>query len=264
MIENTSFNNFLLKFVKILKIAVVITILLIIHAIFMPVYYKWKKLDQRNIWARLGNKLYHILTFSIYIRIFIQAYITILLSWFAEIYEFNVKSGIKKVLYSVNIIICALVFAFYGLWIWQIKKAHPKLNIKKQFYFVEFFSGLKNKTASRIYPAVFLGQRILSWLIVIVLGSLRITILMVILSVIQSLSLLYLLIVRPNEKIKDLVSECMSQGIMTFFWWMLIYFNTKDQWNSVINWVFIGTLMASTVVSTLIAFIDLFIIIEYY
>ena len=70
-----------------------------------------------------------------------------------------------------------------------------------------------------------------------------------------------MLIIRPYEKVKDMISEWMSQCIMTFFCWILTYFNTKDQWNSVINWIFIGTLMTSTVIATLIAFIDLFIII---
>ena len=233
----------------------------LIHAIFIPVYFKWKKLDQRNIWARIGNRLYAILTFNIYVRIVIQAYITILLSWFGEIYEFKVKTGAEIISYSINVLICVLIFTFYGLWIWQIKKAHPQLIPIKQFYFTEFFTGLKNKTTYRIYPLIFWGQRIISCLLVILFGSLNLTIKMAILSAIQLLSLLYLLIIRPYEKVKDMISECLSQCIMTFFCWVSIYFNTKDQWNSVINWIFIGTLMASTIVTTLIAFIDFFIII---
>ena len=233
----------------------------LIHVIFIPMYFKWKKLDQRNIWARIGNRLYASFAFNIYVRIVIQAYITILLSWFWEIYELKVKTGPEIISYWINILIFVLIFVFFGLCVWQIKKAHPKLNPKTQYYFIEFFSGLKNKTTSRIYIAIFLGQRIISCLIVIIFGSLNLTIKIAILSAIQLLSLLYILITRPYEGIKDLIAECMSQDVMTFFCWTMIYFNTKDQWSSALNWTFMGTLMGSTVVSTLIAFIDLFIFI---
>ena len=165
-------------------------ILGLIHALFIPMYFKWKKLDQRNIWARIGNRLYAILTFNIYVRIVIQAYITILLSWFGEIYEFQVKTGREIISYWINILICVFIFVFYGLWVWQVKKAHPQLIPIKQFYFTEFFTGLKNKTTSRIYSLVFLGQRIISCLLVVIFGSLNLAIKMTILSVIQLLSLL--------------------------------------------------------------------------
>ena len=232
-----------------------------IHVIFIPIYLKWRKIDQRNIWARIGNSLYPIFTFNVYVRIFISAYITILFSWFGEMYEFQVKTVVEITSYCFNILICVIIFAFYGLWIWQIKKAHPKLNSVKQFCFIEFFSGFKDKTTSRIYSAIFFSQRILSWLLVITSESLSLSTKMAILSVIQFLSLWYLLISRPYEKAKDLISEWLSQSVMTFFCWILIYFNTRSQWNSVINWIFMGTLMTSTAISTLIAFIDLLIII---
>ena len=243
------------------KLILVILILVIFHLIFVPMHYAWKKLDQRNICARIGKRLYSILTFNIYARIAIQAYITILLSWFGEINELNIKTGIQLVSYWVNILICILIFTFYGLWILQIKKAHPQIKPKRQFYFIEFFSGLKNKTASRIYSAVFLSQRIISCLFVIMFARLDLTIKMVVLTPIQSACLLYLLFAKPFEEVKNLIIECLSQCILTFFCWILIFFNKKEQWSPTLSWILMGILMAFTTISTLIAISEFIILI---
>ena len=243
------------------KLILIISILVLFHLAFLPMHYAWKKLDQRNICARIGKRLYSILTFNIYVRIVIQAYITILLSWFGEIYEFNVETGVQIASYWINILICILIFIFYGLWILQIKKAHPQLKPKRQFYFIEFFSGLKNKTTSRIYPVVFLSQKIISCFIIIMFARLNLTIKMAILTLIQSSSVLYLFFAKPFEKVKDFITEFLSQCIMAFFYWILIFFNKEDQSSPILNWIFMGTLMVSSAVSSLIAITELIILI---
>ena len=87
------------------------------------------------------------------------------------------------------------------------------------------------------------------------------TIKMAILTAIQSTCVLYLLFAKPFEKVKDLMSECLSQSILAFFCWILIFFNREDHWNSIINWIFIGTLMTSSAISSFIAFTELIILI---
>ena len=79
---------------------------------------------------------------------------------------------------------------------------------------------------------------------------------------VQASTLLLLFVVRPYELTKDLLSELVGQIVMTFFSWMMIYYNYKNQWNNTLNWIFIGTFMVSSLISTLIAIIDLIILIK--
>ena len=208
-------------------------------------------------WRNIKEKLFKFFTFSIYIRIFLQSFIIILLSWLNEIYELKLNNSVKLVSFSMNIIILFAILFIFELWIKQIIKAHPILDENKQYYFTEFFSGLKNKTSSRMLPLVYMGQRILSCFLVIFAANINSVVKMSILTFIQTSHLVFLLVVRPYELVKDLILETMSQLIMVFFWGMLIHFNSEDKWNSTINWIFIGTLMWSSLISTLIAFIDL-------
>ena len=46
---------------------------------------------------------------------------------------------------------------------------------------------------------------------------------------------------------------------MTFFSWIMVYFNSEHNWNNTINWVLIGSVMMSSWISTLIAAVDFII-----
>ena len=144
----------------------------------------------------------------------------------------------------------------------NIRKPYSDLEAYLQFYLDEFFSGLKNKTLSRLLPAIFMWQRIISSSLLILFVDLNLAIKMSIITFIQALNLVYLIAVRPYELIKDLILETMSQAIMTFFSWVLIYFNSVDKSTLFLNWLFIGTLMLSSLISTLISFIDFFITVK--
>ena len=262
---NTLLNNIGITsgstFMNMFKSIMIVCILIWMHALITPAYYKCKSLDERNCWRKLWEKLFEIFTFSIYIRLFIQAFTIILLSSFSEIYELRVYNRVEIISYIINLFIFSSIFVFYGLWIMQIKKAHPAFNPKRQFYFAEFFAGLKNKTSSRIYPAIFLGQRILSWVVVIILSKISLTAKIVIITAIQASAMIYLLIARPYLLYKDLISECLSQFVVTLCSGLLIFYRTEDKWSSITNWMFIGIIMASSIISTLVSLIDLIVVI---
>ena len=209
--SNESLNNIEINsgstFINLLKLFLTILLIILFHIVYLIIYWCWWKLKNKNKWRRTGEKLFNIFTFSIYIRIILQYYIIMLLSWFNEIHELKVNNSAKLTSFSLNIIIFIIILSIFGLWIMQVKKAHPKLKIRKQFYFIEFFNGLKNKTCSRMFPIVYMGQRILSWFLIIFLAYLNVIIKMSILTIIQSLNLLYLLAMRPFELVKDLILE---------------------------------------------------------
>ena len=262
---NTLLNNIGITsgstFMNMLKSILTVCILIWMHTLIMPIYYKCRSLDDRNWWRKFLEKLFELFTFSIYIRFFIQVFTITLLSSFSEIYELRIYNRVEIISYIINFFIFISIFVFYGLWIMQIKKAHPVFNPKRQFYFVEFFAGLKNKTSSRIYPAIFLGQRILSWMVVIMLSKINLTAKIVTITAIQASTMIYLLVARPYLLFKDLISECLSQLVVTLFSGLLIFYSTEDKWSSITNWMFIGIIMVSSLISTLVSLIDLIVMI---
>ena len=220
------------------------------------------KYQKESKWRKIGERIFRLFTYSIYIRIILQSFIPILLSWISEIYELKVCQNNQLISFLISVFTLILTLVFFVKCILHIRKPYSDLETYWQFYLDEFFSGLKNKTSSRLLPAVFMGQRILSWFLLILFVDLNLVIKMSILTFIQAINLVYLIAIRPYELIKDLILETMSQAIMTFFSWVLIYFNSVDKSTPLLNWIFIGTLMLSSVISTLISFIDLFITVK--
>ena len=222
------------------------------HGLFLIIfnYYKCKNRNRVCIW--IYNTMFSIYSFSIYIRLIIEAYLMMLLSCFSEIYELNNSNKITMASFYINIVILVIVTAVLVIWIWQISKAHPTYNPIKQKYFVEFFGGLRNTTYSRIISAVFLVQRILSWIVVIFLANFNLTIKLSILTIIQASHLMYLLIVRPYEDRKDFLLEWISQFIVVFFSAILSKFNSKNDWNSFLNWTLIIAIMVWALISNTI------------
>ena len=193
-------------YVNNIKLVIFILLAILAHLFFIMIFRWFKWTDRYRIWIRVYNLLFTFFTFSIYIRMIIEAYFMMLLSSFSEVYEHDLSSVSRTTSFYINIAILISLLIVLGIWISQILKAHPTLNLQKQKYFVEFFNGIRNTTYSRINSVLFLIQRILGWSVVIFLVDSSLVIKLSIITVIQVLYLTYLLIVRPYEERKDLFS----------------------------------------------------------
>ena len=246
-------------YINMSKASLFILFIFVINLIFLPFYIKWKHYEDRNLFKRFGIILFRFFTFSIYVRYIIEAFIVICLSSFSELYEFNTKHKIETASFIINIVILMLIFIFWGLWIWQICKANPFIKEENQYYFIEYFAGLKDKTICRLYILIFLIQRVLSTVIAIMLASLGLTIKIILLSLTQTGWTIFLLIIRPYQLHKDNICELINQLNVTFFSWMMIHYNTEESWNEVVNWISIGILILCSIIIVLILLIDFII-----
>ena len=166
--------------------------------------------------------------------------------------------------YRLSLLVSTLFFlifiSLFMMWcIWQVKKAHPVINPLKQFYFTEFFSELKHTSLSRLNPIVFLGQRIVSWALVIFFADLNLTAKLSILTAVQFIHLTCLLTVRPFEKVKNLIYEWVSQIVIVLFSSILIKYGTKSEWNETINTTLFAIVICATLLLTIMNIIDLII-----
>ena len=246
-------------YINMSKASLLILFIFVINLIFLPFYIKWKHFEDRDLLKRIGVVLFRLFTFSIYIRYIIEAFIVIWLSSFSEFYELNTKHKIETASFIINIAILMLIFIFWGLWIWQMCKANPFIKEKPQYYLIEYFAGLKDKTICRLYILIFLIQRILSTVIVIMLACLSLPLKMILLSLAQTGWTIFLLIIRPYQLHKDNICEWINQLNVTFFSWMMIHYNTEESWNNVVNWISIGILILCSLIIVLILLIDLII-----
>ena len=230
-----------------------------LHIMFALIYTKCKKIDKNKCWRKFTDKLYALMAFAIYVRLIIQSFLLILFSSFSEAYELKVDTTAQIISFSINIIFLIFISLFMMWCIWQVKKAHPVINPLKQFYFTEFFIELKHTSLSRLNPIVFLGQRIISWFLVIFCAKLSLTTKLSILMIIQFIHLAYLLVGRPFEKIKNLIYEWISQILVVLFSSILIKYGTKSEWNEAIDAILFAIVICATSLLTIMNIIDLII-----
>ena len=148
-----------------------------------------------------------------------------MLSSIAEIADFSLDSSAKIASFWISWLLWILLFLYFIICWYQIWKAHPNLQEDKQYYFTEFFNGIKDSTYARMFPAVFMLQRIVWWVLLIVFIDASVMIKLPALTLFHVLSLLYFLWVRPFKSIKDLLLELVSQMLVTTFTGTLIFFN---------------------------------------
>ena len=153
-------------------------------------------------------------------------------------------------------------FHSFSIWIWQIIKAHKNYDASKQVYLMEYFSGLKSNTKSRIFCLIFMLQRLVYPLILIVGSNFCCEAKLGTMTVIQFFIFLYLWLWRPYLTIKDLLLEIITQVLSGVWYAILIYYNTESRWNTIVNWTFVALIMGSSLIATIITIIDFIIIVK--
>ena len=118
------------------------------------------------------------------------------------------------------------LFHSFSIWIWQIIKAHKNYDVSKQVYLMEYFSGLKSNTKSRIFCLIFMLQRLIYPLILIVGSNLCCEAKLGTMAVFQFCIFLYLWLLRPYLIIKDLLLEIITQVLSGVWYAILIYHKT--------------------------------------
>ena len=236
------------------KLFCIIVIFILLQLVFIPINLKWRKSVKSKYWIKLNNFLFKFMTFSIYIRLLLQAYIMILLSSLSQIVDFEHSGFVEIISLIIAIIIFNLAIVYLWFWLTQVFKVK---RLYQPNYYDEFFNGLKDNLKSRLYPAIFMLQRIMSSVILIVFMNIKYEIKLSLFAAVQVIIAVYLILVRPYALVKDLIMEVYSQIIFSVLSWLLIYFKSESEWNTLINWIFMTPIMFSSLLSTIISLIDL-------
>ena len=198
------------------------------------------------------------MTFSIYIRTIMESYLFILLSWISDISYQKLSNNVEIVSFCFSVLLLVLLSAFLFIWTWKIWKIR-KNNVPKEIYFSEFFEGLKQNKKSKWYSIIFMLQRVLSCILLIVFANLNYKIKVSLLTFIQAVTAWYAIIVRPYQALKDMVLEVYSQVMLTSFWFILIFYEKEEKLTSTTNWIFVGPIVLSSIICIFISVMELII-----
>jgi hypothetical protein len=147
--------------------------------------------------AWIREKLIDVIMYVAYVRMFLEAHESMMLSCSAEIYEWDTSSTdaiISQIVAWIVLLIC-LIMPAVGLYLFYTTRR--KFDPDEKFVLMEFFADLKNTKWARVYTACLLARRVIFVAIVIFMpGKVNRTIIYAILFFSQ---LLYLAVIVSSR-----------------------------------------------------------------
>ena len=246
---NTFINNF--------QLLLTFTMLISLHLMWSIFYKCTEKVDE-NKWSRkLAVKLMELFMLAIYLRTLVQSHQVLLLSSSREIYELNLTS-FKFIISFVFAMFTFLVSNLLVLLMCrQWFKARDMGNFTRQKYFLEFFNGIKENPAWRIYLFLNYGRRTFLILSVIVMKEADIYAILGVFCPIQLMYACWVCYLRPFEDAKDNVIDIMNEVFFIGFSSSLFYFNTESKWSNFASSAYMWAITANTLLITAVILIAL-------
>ena len=170
----------------------------------------------------------------------------ILISSINEIYQ-NDTTKILKIISYIYAIFLLLLFIFLLCFVLYLTFSTYRLNENEHNKLGEFFRGLKNIRKSRTYIPILLIRRLVYVAFLITLVSVPSRPLIGILSTIQIFYLSWIIIIRPYEETKGNIIEILNEFYFTFLLTVLIFFNTKEDWNSTVISTYVWIMTSNTI-----------------
>jgi hypothetical protein len=240
-------------FLNHISLFLILGVLILYHLSLLPWCKATKNLSESSWTKCVIKKLFDMMTFSVYIRLFLEAYLFMSISTTNELKEFDYSTVFKMFSLCMSFLFAIWLLSMLILSVVLIVKAIISKHQSKNWYFREFFNGIKETTKAKNYNLMFIMVRLLSVITVIVFSSMVLISKTVVFSLIQFSFSLYVILSRPFSQVKDTVIEGTNSAIFFILSSLLIYFDAKNKWSTVLEKIFVWLILAGPVIATFIS-----------
>ena len=244
-------------FVNILDLTTTVGFVIWAHIAICVLYAVIRRINRFPMIKKIILKLINFLTFGFYIGVLLESFILFLLVDLSEIHYQN-KSGIKNIKSTImSYVIFALVILFILLTLWQWWKSRKPEVFETQKYFVLLVDGFKASWICRSYWIVFLIRRTIFIVIIFFIEDLDMIKKIALFVAIQGLYFAYIVILRPQDSIKENLNDFINEIFYLYIVVFLLYFNTENRWTNTITEAYFWILMAKNFILILIVLSNL-------
>ena len=188
-----------------------------------------------------------------------EAYLLMLISSLTEIYRNDTSIKSKSTSFGFAV----AILSFLGVWIlWSIVLAviawpsKTRSRITNRWWH-QCFSDSKDFCLPRLMPILFFLRRVVLWLIVIIFKQIQFKTKLIYFVSFQSLYILLILLIRPFEKIKDLILEILNEVFYLLLWCLLFKYNIENDWTRSITQIYIWVMISNNILYCIISFCKL-------
>lgn len=184
---------------------------------------------------------------SIYIRLGLESILTVSISVMSGFKNFGAQSkDIPSFITCIYLIVGVALFIMFDALL--IYKARYDFEEKDRLLYGEYFKGLKSNTKSRMNSICFFSLRILLVILLVGFDFMPSRVKASLVIVIQGSYILYLVIVKPFDGVKDNLIECFNQITFLVLVFILLIFSEKRMWTKSLEGVYIFILFVSPLV----------------
>ena len=220
-----------------LQMALVVCLLIILHLLYLPIHKYLSK--KEGFFGRLAAKLFTFFTFSVYIRMVIEAVLLLSLSSCNEIYDFDLEGLDRQISFGMSCLIVAGMIGFALMCLVMWKKAQAASFDPEKSCFREFLSGAKSTKLGRLYLFMFVLRRLFSVFWVVGTQTASTMVRVAGFSFIQASFLVYTLF-RPLDAAKENLVEIINDGSYLVMCLNLLYFNSEETWSDLSAMLVVG------------------------
>jgi hypothetical protein len=201
--------------------------------------------------------IYRALTMSIYIRIITEAFIIVCISVMTDFKSFDTHTlkNVLSLVTSLFLLSCIILFLVVNVYL--IRKVHWNFDENVRLWYEELFSGLKETTKGRLNSIIFLVSRFLFVFVVVAFEDIPVVVKVIMFGLIQACYVVYLVIVRPFEQVKDNIIEWFNQISYLFLVSSLVFLNTEEKWGNMQKNTYMYTLILVSLFGPLMSIIFL-------
>jgi hypothetical protein len=202
--------------------------------------------------------IFKVMTFNIYARIIIEAFLIAAISAYSEIKTTRFGRGdtsykLSIVSFAFSIVIVVILHLSILLNVYELWKMRDTLIIEDDSYFTEFFSGLKEDNVSRMFNVCNMIRRSLLALWVVVFTFLPAIAVIIVFSLLQLMFTIYTIYFRPFILKRDNLRECINELMFFCFSSIHIFFNSESTWNDTYAWIYVGVVMSNILTGSIIS-----------
>ena len=232
-------------FVNILDLTTTVGAVVWIHIILFVVFIILHKANKLEKVKKVILKVLGSLTFGFYLGVLLETYLLFWLVEFSEIHYQKIKGiqNLKSTVISYWILFLMIMFILLTFWQWI--KSRTTEDLEKLKFFKVLVDGMKPKWIWRAYWLLFLIRRTLFLAIIFLIDDLEMIGKVILFVIIQVFYLGYIVIVRPQDSLKENINDFINEVFYFYFISFLLYFNNEERWNDNITEIYFWIMMSN-------------------
>jgi hypothetical protein len=190
--------------------------------------------------------------YSLYVRLFLLAHQSFLLSGLSEIYLFNIDSPA-----SIISIVIAMAFIVFSLFL--VIKAYYMLyrhwngfEQNQEFFFMEYYADIRESKWARCYISALLTRRLIFIVVILLFTFIKRDGIFGILLAVEFFYLLQLLVIRPFKEFEKNIVETVNEVFYITFISLMLYLDDDAKWTETMTAFFVSLITANSLVITII------------